>query len=78
MSGLFANSVDSLGTANLSRDLDGVQRQLENLDASDAEQEATDLLEQIKDLIEIITSLNELSTIERRNRFSIPAIRVRQ
>ena len=67
MSGLFANSVDSLGTANLSRDLDGVQRQLESLDASDAEQEATDLLEQIKDLIAINTSLNELATRERRN-----------
>ena len=78
MSGLFANSVDSLGTANLSRDLDGVQRQLESLDASDAEQEATDLLEQIKDLIAINTSLNELATRERRNPFSIPGIRVRQ
>ena len=63
----FANSVNSLGTASLSRDLDGVQRSLERLNGSDPEQEATDLLEEIKDLVDINASLHELATRERRN-----------
>lgn len=67
MYGLFADTVNSLGTASLSRDLDGVQHRLESLDGSDVEQEATDLLEQIKDLVDINASLNKLATRERRN-----------
>ena len=67
MYGPFADSVNSLGTACLSRDLDGVQRRLESLNSLDAEQEATDLLEQIKDLVDINASLNKLATRERRN-----------
>ena len=66
MYGLFANSANSLGTASLSRDLDGVQQCLENLDGSNPEQEATDLLEEIKDLVDINASLNRLATKERR------------
>ena len=67
MYGTFANSVNSLGTASLSRDLNGVQQSLESLDGSNLEQEATDLLEEIKDLVDINSSLNKLATRERRN-----------
>ena len=67
MYGSFANSVKSLGTVSLSKDLDGVQQSLESLDASNPEQEATDLLEQIKDLVDINASLNKLVIRERRN-----------
>jgi hypothetical protein len=67
MYGPFANSVNSLGTASLLRDLDGVQQCLESLHGSDPEQEATDLLEEIKDLVDINASLNKLATKERRN-----------
>lgn len=67
MYGPFVNSVNSLGTASLSRNLDGVQQCLESLHGSDPEQEATDLLEVVKDLVDINASLNKLATKERRN-----------
>ena len=63
----FANSVTSLGTAGLSKDLDGVRQSLERFNGPDPEQETIDLLEEIKDLIDINASLHELATRERRN-----------
>ena len=67
MSESFAHSPDSLGTTGLLSDLDGVQRCLVTLNASNPETEVANLLEQIEDLLDVTASLNSLATKERRS-----------
>lgn len=69
MATFFDNNAHSLRTATLLQDLDGAQRVLEALSASNSEVEATELLEQTKDLISIVDSINEFSIKRRRNAF---------